>query len=144
MLTNAKLAVGAFIISSKSSRVLFNMRTPSKSYGFQWSIWGGMIENEEKPIDALYRELSEEIGFVPDISRVYPFDIYESKNKMFKYITYVCVVNDEFIPEINNEAVGYAWLDYYVWPKPIHEGVRKTFMNDKARYKLDIIMNQHS
>ena len=144
MSTNVKNAVGAYIVCKSTLRTLYNMRTPSKTYGYQWSIWGGMIEDGERPIDALYRELEEEMGFVPKIERIYPFDIYESKNKLFKYVTYVCVVDEEFIPVINLEAVGYAWIDLHVYPKPLHEGVRKTFINEKAKDKLNIILSQHT
>ena len=69
------------------------------------------MEEGEQPKEALLRELTEEMGFVPDIERIYPFDVYQSKDKHFKYYSFVCVVNDEFTPVLNQESCGYCWVD---------------------------------
>jgi ADP-ribose pyrophosphatase YjhB (NUDIX family) len=139
----AKSGVGALIISSSTERTLFNLRAPDKSYGLCWSLWGGMIEEGESPKVALLREFSEEMGFVPDLKKLYPFDIYESKDKMFRYYTFIAIVQDEFMPNINHEAVGYSWIKAGIWPKPMHTGARKSLCNTKAEEKIKIILDQH-
>lgn len=142
-MSDQKIAVGALIISSGTNRVLLNMRAPHKSFKFNWSLWGGMMEEGEIPKDTLLREISEEIGFVPDIEKIYPFDIYESRDKSFRYYTFVCVVKKEFLPEINDEAVGYAWTKLGVWPRPMHRGAASSFCKPKAVDKLKMIIDQH-
>ena len=102
-----------------------------------------MSEDNEIPKETLFRELYEEMGAIPDIDRIYPFDIYESKNKKFRYYTFVCIVDSEFTPNINKEAVGYAWTMLGIWPKPMHTGAKNSFCNDKAMEKLIIIIDQH-
>jgi ADP-ribose pyrophosphatase YjhB (NUDIX family) len=138
-----KTGVGALIISSKTKRILLNLRAPHKTHSQQWSLWGGMVENNEQPKDALLRELSEEMNFVPDIERIYPFDIYQSKDKHFKYISFVAVVEEEFIPELNSESCGYAWINLSQWPKPMHQGAKISFCNSRAEERLRMILAQH-
>ena len=138
-----KTGVGALIICPKTKRVLLNLRAPHKTHSLCWSLWGGMIENDETPKEALLRELQEEIGFTIPIGRIYPFDIYESRDKHFRYYTFVCITDEEFMPDLNHEAVGYCWTKLGVWPKPMHTGARRSFCSKKALEKLSIIVDQH-
>lgn len=144
MSTNTKIACGTIFLSSKTGRVLLNLRAPYKTHKLTWSLWGGMSEEGETPKDCLLREFSEEMGFVPDINKFYPFDIFESKDKHFRYYSFICVVDEEFIPELNEESVGYCWTQLGVWPKPMHEGARKSLCNQKSLEKLQIILSQHN
>ena len=143
-LTNTnKLGVGTLIVSVKTKRVLLNLRAPHKTHAMQWALFGGMVEKEEQPKDALMRELTEEMGFVPDIEKLYPFDVYQSRDGHFKYYSFVAVVMDEFIPELNVESCGYSWIDLGEWPKPMHQGARISFCNLKAIDKIKLILSQH-
>ena len=137
-----KTGVGALIISVKTNRVLLNMRAAYKTHSMCWSLWGGMMENNEQPKDALLRELTEEINFIPDIERIYPFDIYQSKDKHFKYFSFVAVVEEEFVPELNKESCGYCWTDLGCWPKPMHQGANISFCNQRAIERLKMILSQ--
>ncbi len=138
-----KIGVGTIFVSKKTNRVLLNLRAPHKSHSMCWSLWGGMVEVGEQPKDALLRELTEEMGFVPDIERIYPFDVYQSKDKHFKYYSFVCIVEDEFVPELNSESCGYCWIDLGHWPKPMHQGAKLSFCNAKSIEKIKIILSQH-
>lgn len=138
-----KVACGALFLCYDTNRVLLNLRAPHKSHNLSWSLWGGMLENNESPKDCLLRELTEEIGFVPDITKIYPFDIFESSDKLFKYYSFVCVVKKEFIPVLNSESSGYTWINLGVWPKPMHKGARITLCNKKSLEKLNLILMQH-
>ena len=138
-----KNGAGALFISAKTGQALYCLRAPYKTHKLTWSLWGGMLDGDETPKEGLFRELEEEMGFVPDIQKIYPFDIYESKDKEFRYYTFVWIVDDEFIPTLNKEAVGYAWVKLGVWPKPLHEGARRTLCTNKAKALLDIIVSQH-
>lgn len=128
---------------SNTQRMLLNMRSAHKTHNFTWALWGGMAEADESPTQCLLREISEEMGSVPDISKVYPFDIYESTNQQFRYYTFVCVVAQEFAPVINSEACAYGWFDLGVWPKPLHRGVRQCFASKKGQQLLEIILSQY-
>jgi 8-oxo-dGTP pyrophosphatase MutT (NUDIX family) len=139
----SKMGVGTLIVSTKTKRVLLNLRAPHKTHAMQWALFGGMVEKDEQPKDALMRELTEEIGFIPDIEKLYPFDVYQSRDGHFKYYSFVAVVVDEFVPELNNESCGYCWIDLGEWPKPMHQGARISFCNLKAIDKIKLILSQH-
>jgi ADP-ribose pyrophosphatase YjhB (NUDIX family) len=139
-----KTGVGTLIVSTKTKRVLLNLRASYKSHALCWALFGGMMEENEQPKEALFRELKEEMGFVPDIERIYPFDVYQSKDKHFRYYSFVCVVEEEFIPELNQESAGYCWIDLGQWPKPMHQGAKISFCNQKAIDKINIILSQHT
>lgn len=139
-----KTGVGTIFVSTKTYRVLLNLRAPHKTHSMCWSLWGGMIEDGEQPKDALLRELSEEMGFVPDIEKIYPFDVYQSKDKHFKYYSFVSIVTDEFVPILNEESCGYCWIDLGEWPKPMHQGARISFCSQKAVEKIRVMLGQHS
>jgi ADP-ribose pyrophosphatase YjhB (NUDIX family) len=141
---NQKVAAGALFISSKTGQALFSLRAPYKTHKLTWSLWGGMVEDGEWPNEAVKRECVEEMGFLPDIKSMYPFDVYESKDKAFRYYTFVCIVEDEFMPQLNQEAVGYAWVEVGLWPKPMHTGAQKTLCSKKGQEFLEMIMRQHS
>ena len=144
LLTNTnRMGVGTLIVSVKTKRVLLNLRAPHKTHAMQWALFGGMVEKEEQPKDALMRELTEEMGFVPDIEKLYPFDVYQSRDGHFKYYSFVAVVMDEFIPELNVESCGYCWIDLGEWPKPMHQGARISFCNLKSIDKIKLILSQH-
>jgi len=142
IITN-KTGVGTIFVSTKTHRVLLNLRAPYKTHSLTWSLWGGMMEENEQPKPALLRELEEEMGFVPDIERIYPFDVYQSKDKHFKYYSFVCIVEEEFVPILNKESAGYCWVDLGQWPKPMHQGAKISFCNLKAIEKIKIILSQH-
>lgn len=139
-----KEACGTIFISKNTGRVLLNLRAPDKTFRLKWSLWGGMMENNETPKQCLLREMSEEMGMVPDINKIYPYDVYESNDKNFKYYSFICIVDDEFIPILNNESVGYCWTKLGIWPHPMHEGARQTLCNEESLKKLNIILAQHT
>lgn len=138
-----KTGVGTVFVSSRTRRVLLNLRAQHKTHSMCWALWGGMMEDGEQPREALIRELTEEMGFEPDIEKIYPFDVYQSKDRHFKYYSFVCVVTDEFVPILNSESCGYCWIDLGQWPKPMHQGAKISFCNLKAIEKIKIILSQH-
>lgn len=138
-----KMGVGTLIVSTKTRRVLLNMRAPHKTHAMQWALFGGMVEKDEQPKDALMRELTEEMNFIPDIEKLYPFDVYQSRDGHFKYYSFVAVVVDEFIPVLNNENCGYCWINLGDWPRPMHQGARISFCNLKATERINMILTQH-
>lgn len=123
-------AVGAIFLSKKTGRMMLNLRSDSATYSNNWGFVGGKIESGESPLQALHREMNEELGSsVPMIEDIIPFDVFSTKNCKFRYYSFIVVVPEEFIPELNHESAGYSWVRIGNWPKPLHPGAKSTLYN---------------
>ena len=60
------LRVVAGLLRDGDGRVLLAARPPGKAFAGRWEFPGGKIDAGEQPIDALVRELSEELGVEVD------------------------------------------------------------------------------
>ena len=62
-------------------------------------------------------------------------------DKVFNFHTYLCVVEDEFIPVLSDEHCAWAWSTIDHAPKPLHQGLRNSFTNKIIRTKLQTIFD---
>jgi len=138
---NSTTAAGVLFLARDTGRCLLQLRNSDKRFKHTWGFWGGMMEKGETPFESIQRELQEEIGFVPDLQKLNPIDIYQSRNKQFYYYSFVYVTDSEFHPELNSESAGYAWVDIGVWPKPLHQGAYNTLMRNGGTEKLQKILD---
>ena len=106
-----------------------------------WGMVGGRSVDTETPWQGLQREITEEIGFQPNIQKTIPLELFVSKDTRFKFHTFVCAVEQEFVPRLNGEHSGYAWVSINCWPLPLHEGVKKTLQNKSIKSKLQTILD---
>ena len=104
-----------------------------------WGLVGGQNEESETPWEGLRREIEEEIGFLPEIKKTLPLESFISQDNKFLFHTYLCVVQEEFIPTLNNEHDGYAWCSFTKWPKPLHHGLRNTLQSKVNLSKLETV-----
>lgn len=137
------VGVGTVFLALDTERVLLQFRNSDKRHKHTWGFWGGLVEKGESPYEALTRELDEELGLVPDINKLNPIDVYQSKDKNFMYYSFVAVIEKEFMPNLNGESCGYAWVNIGTWPKPLHEGARATLSYNKGNEKLKTILDLH-
>lgn len=84
--------------------------------------------------EGLERECVEEIGYFPKDAKLIP--IQKFVNNTFTYHTFFCAVDDEFIPILNDEHIGYAWVGENQHPKPMHPGLFSTINIDIVKEKL--------
>lgn len=131
---------GALFFTIKTNRFLFLHRANTKRENV-WGLVGGTNESSETPFQGLTREITEEIGFLPKILKTIPLETFVSNDAHFVYHTYICVIEDEFIPQLNYEHNGYAWVSYKKWPVPLHGGLRKTLGNKINNIKIDTMIN---
>jgi mutator protein MutT len=137
-------AAGVVFLAKDTGRCLLQLRNSDKRFKNTWGFWGGMIERGETPYECIQRELEEEIGFVPELKKLNPIDVYQSKDRNFYYYSFVAVVDNEFIPKLNGESAGYAWVDIGVWPQPLHNGARLTLNKNGGTDKLQTILKIHT
>lgn len=138
-------AAGVLFLAKDTGRCMLQLREGNKRFNHTWGFWGGIIERGETPYECIRRELEEEIGFVPELQKLNPLDVYQSKDKKFYYYSFVYVVEEEFMPpKINGESAGYAWVNIGQWPKPLHNGAKVTLSYNKGTEKLHTILKIHS
>lgn len=136
-MVNSNIGCGALVYSKLTNRYLFLLRNQKKHAG-SWGLVGGGVNPHETPIDALHREIYEEIGKI-EIAKIIPLEKFTAENKNFEYHTYVVIVNDEFVPLLNDEHRGYAWTSIDDHPKPLHPGVWRTFSFKSVIDKLKTV-----
>jgi len=130
---------GGLFIARDTKRFLFLLRTQGKTAN-TWGLVGGKREpSDQTPHDTLMREIEEEVGTTPTIHKVVPLELFTSNDQLFQYNTYVLIVDNEFIPTLNEEHSGYAWCDLGAWPKPLHRGVRTSLGNRIIKTKLELL-----
>lgn len=129
---------GALIYSTKTHRYLFLLRNGNK-YSGTWGLPGGKIDRGETVAQALAREIEEELGGVIAGAKLIPIEKFTSDNGKFTYHTFLIPVDDEFVPVLNNEHRGYAWVAVEDHPKPLHPGVWRTINFNEVVAKLKTV-----
>ena len=126
-------SAGVFFYSKQTQRFLYLLRTDAKNPG-NWGIPGGKIHHGESLLEGIIRECEEEIGHFPSDAKLVP--IQKFINHSFTYHTFFCEVDQEFIPVLNDEHCGYAWVGDNQYPKPLHPGLFSTVNFDVVQQKL--------
>ena len=107
--------------------------------GNLWGLVGGTNEEEETPWEGLQREIQEEVGKVT-IKKTVPLETFISNDDHFHFHTYLCVIEKEFMPVLNHEHNGYAWVSFNNWPKPLHHGLQNTLRSKTNTQKLETVI----
>ena len=128
-------AVGIWFYCIDTQRYLYLMRNDTK-HPHTWGLPGGKVESGETLFDGITRECKEELGSMPEYLRIGPLEKFTSADNGFTYHTFFCSVAKEFTPVLNEEHVGWAWIDSGTWPKPMHPGLWSTVNFDAVREKI--------
>lgn len=127
-------AIGCLLYDVNKDMVVLQQRSSTSSYPLTWGLWGGKIETNETPVEALRRELSEEIGFVPNMEMVKPIDVFVSEDGNFVYYSYLVMVQD--LPKITinaRETNDSVWLPFdSVLKIDLHPHTKTTIKKKKA------------
>lgn len=130
--------IGCLIYDKEKKMFLLQQRAKHCSHSLKWGFWGGKLHKHESFGDALKREIEEELGNVPDYVKLYPLDVFLSKDNNFIYYSFVMVVenyNDFRIQEI--ETNDSIWLPLeYIEKLNLHPGFKKTITEKK-----DVLIN---
>lgn len=138
-MNSKNISAGLFFYAEKTKRFLFLLRNDYKTPG-TWGIPGGKIDEGETLLEGLVRECIEEIQYFPNDAKLIP--IQKFVNKTFTYHTFFCKIEHEFIPVLNEEHVGYAWIDYEQYPKPLHPGLFNTVNFDVVQDKMKTLIKK--
>lgn len=138
VVTGSVKAVGVWFLSKSTGRYLYLLRNDPKHPG-TWGLPGGKIESGETLLGGMERECTEELGQFPVYLQMMPLEKFTSADEVFEYFTWVCVVDSEFIPQLNDEHVGYAWINRGTWPRPMHPGLWNTVNLESIKDKVKTI-----
>ena len=128
-------AVGVWFYSTSTRRYLFLLRNDAR-HGQCWGLAGGKCEPGETLLTTIHRECKEELGLDFVNAKFLPIEKFTSADSRFAYHTFFCQVDREFVPDINHEHFGYAWLDAGIWPAPMHPGLWSSVNFDEVRTKM--------
>jgi len=128
-------------LSNQTGRYLYLLRNDPK-HPETWGLPGGKVEAGETLLGTMERECMEELGSFPAYTKLMPLEKFTSTDGVFEYNTWVCVVSQEFVPVLNEEHVGYAWIDRGSWPRPMHPGLWSTVNIDAVKQKLAAVEAQ--
>lgn len=138
--TDRIVCSGALFYAKSTRRFLLLQKAQGKHRG-TWGLVGGTNLENENPWQGLQREVQEEIGFAPQVIKNIPLETFVSNDRVFNFHTYLCVINQEFVPILSDEHSAWAWSTIDWAPKPLHQGLRNSFNNKIIRTKLQTIFD---
>lgn len=136
MESSAVNAVGVWFYSTSTDRYLYLLRNDSR-HPNTWGLPGGKVDGSETLIEAINRECVEEMGVIPVYEKLIPLEKFTSADGKFVYHTFFCTIGNEFIPTLNEEHSGWAWISAGSWPKPLHPGLWSTINFDVVQEKVN-------
>jgi 8-oxo-dGTP pyrophosphatase MutT (NUDIX family) len=131
---------GALFYAKSTGRILLLQKATGKHEG-TWGLVGGTTIEGETPWQGLQREIVEEIGTCPTIIKTIPLETFVSNDTVFNFHTYLCVIDEEFVPTLSDEHSAWAWAIIDRAPKPLHQGLRNSFSNKIIRTKLQTVFD---
>jgi 8-oxo-dGTP pyrophosphatase MutT (NUDIX family) len=134
-------AVGVWFYAVDTNRYLYLMRQDPK-HPDAWGLPGGRMEPGETIIQTIERECQEELGHMPLYLKLVPLEKFTTSDNKFSYHTFFCSVQKEFVPTLNQEHQGYAWITSGTWPKPMHPGLWSTVNFDAVQNKISAVEQQ--
>ena len=135
---NKRESVGLLFYAADTHRHLFLLRNDRNVH--TWGLPGGKVERGETLRAAVERECREEIHFWTADLKLFPLEQFNSPDNKFCYHTFFTTVPYEFKPVLNDEHIGYAWIDNHTYPRPLHRGLFNTLNYNVIQEKIGIIL----
>lgn len=135
-------AVGVWFYSTSTDRYLYLLRNDPR-HPSTWGLPGGKVDDGETLIKAIERECYEEMGSMPVYDKLIPLEKFTSADGKFVYHTFFCTIANEFIPTLNEEHHGWAWISAGSWPKPLHPGLWSTINFDVVQEKVNSLKRNY-
>lgn len=98
---------GAGIVFTDGESVLLLKRSEKGDNYGAWGLPGGKAEEEETFIGTAQRETKEEIGKLPNSSRIGSFEQIDGRH-VFKI--YICQINSQFDCKLSDEHSDFGWF----------------------------------
>ena len=102
-----KLVVAGLIVGD-GGRILITQRRADQALGGKWEFPGGKVEPGEAPVDALVRELREEIGVTAGVGRIWEVLFHAYPDFDLVMLVYLCRIIDGSASAV--EVADLAWV----------------------------------
>jgi len=113
---------GCVVYARSTGRLLLARRSCDVLEPGTWGTWGGAVEEGADAAACAARELEEETGCSRIVEMVPVYEFVDASSG-FRYSNFLAVVDDEFVPKLNWENDGFAWVEQGEWPSPLHFGL---------------------
>ena len=137
-------AAGCIFVAKDTGRILIAQRGPECEEPYSWGTWGGKIDGNETPKQAVEREIEEETGVDGHYKLAH---LYTYKDGNFEYHNYLVIIPFEFQPKLNWENDNGQWVEFGEWPTPLHFGMEELLKHAGSKIKkvVDLIKKkQHT
>jgi 8-oxo-dGTP pyrophosphatase MutT (NUDIX family) len=128
-----RAAAGCIILARDTGRILLPLRSEHVEQPHTWGTWGGAIDEDEQPAEAVRREVSEEAGYHGHFELE---PLYVFKSGTFRYFNYLAIVDDEFTPHLDWETSKADWFNINDLPKPLHFGLQVVLKDPASIAKI--------
>ena len=139
-MTTKKIGAGVLAIDKHSGKVLVARRGMSGGYPNTWATFGGTFEDKDvTPKQTAKREFWEETSI--DV----PYEIstkpsYIDSNNFIDFYTYLAIFDGQPKVQINEESLGYAWVDLENMPFNLIPGLEE-LLKTKGKELKNLISN---
>lgn len=120
------------IINKNTNDILLLKRSKISTFSGYWTFLSGGIEKGESPLDALKREIIEEIVVNPNKISFKFFKTYNDTNSI--YNVFIGEVDNDFKCLLNDENEEYGWFNINNLPTPLFPNLISK-LNDIFREK---------
>lgn len=100
----------AVIYCTATRKFLLGKRSAKVNKSGAWNLFGGRIDNGERPREALVRELGEEAGLSIKPGRLAKLHTVSRKQSARDMHYYVMRADREFSPRLNREHSDFRWF----------------------------------
>jgi 8-oxo-dGTP pyrophosphatase MutT (NUDIX family) len=105
------------VLARPTGRILLLRRSGLVRNPGQWACPGGRIDAGEDPLQAAFREFSEEAGPPP------PLHVIARLPARRRFHHFLALCEGEFEPRLNWESDGWGWFVPGQYPYPMHRGM---------------------
>jgi len=108
---------GVLLICEKTGNFLLLKRSKFSNYPKTWSMVSGGIEEGERPVEGVKRELKEETQIDPTNIR---FRYFETQNDLgYPFYFYLGYCDEEYVCVLDSENDDWGWFNMDNLPEPL-------------------------
>jgi 8-oxo-dGTP pyrophosphatase MutT (NUDIX family) len=116
-----KAGAGCLFYCPSTGRFLIQQRGAAVKEPLTWGTWGGAVDGDESPVEAMKREVQEETGY-HGAYKMKPLNVFRKGD--FNFHNFLVLVDEEFKPKLSWETKAYVWTALEDLPAPLHFGMK--------------------